>query len=44
MNNLKGIKNSTLLAELKRRLKLGEIRFNEDYHSDYGIIYTGLIS
>ena len=43
MPNLKEIKNSTLLAELQRRMKLKEIRFNYDHpYSDQKI--TGLIS
>ena len=43
MKNLKEIKNSTLLKELQRRMKLREIRFNYDHpYSDQKI--TGLIS
>lgn len=41
---LKQIKNSTLLAELKRRLKLQEIRFNHSYCGNCGDSCTGLIS
>jgi hypothetical protein len=43
MKNLKEIKNSTLLKELQRRMKLREIRFNYDHpYADQKI--TGLIS
>jgi hypothetical protein len=44
MNNLKELKNSILLKELKRRMKQREIRFNWTYCKNCGDNPDGLIS
>jgi hypothetical protein len=44
MKNLNQLKNSTLLKELKRRMKLKEIRFNYTYCQNCGDNPDGLIS